>query len=485
MTQTTGSDTSRVRLGAAGAAVTLATLVTNALAYVVPVLGARRLSAADLGALATVLALGAIAAVPGFGLQIAVAAHRARWGGGGAGRLGLRTAALTGAVTLAAVPLLTVLLRLPAPLTLLLAATTFATVLAGRWLGELQGDQRFLRLAVAMAVVAAGRYGGLVVGLLLGRGPVTCLLLTTVTGLLALPILARLAAPETAGVTSPIGRGAESATPPGAVLTGPRGDEPGAGETGGVVPRRLGARQVTTACAATLAMLTISYADLILARQLLPAADSGAYAVGSVLTKGALWAPQVVTLLVLPRLARGDRRARLVALALIMACGAALVLAATIGGELAFRLAGGAGYLHLADTAPIFAATGALYAVVFMLVNDRVATGARWPAAPLWVATAGLAAATALIAPRTVTGVLSCALIAATVTAAAMVWLVFRPGRPTHAINIGNLRPTWMRGSQRTRTTLSDQPGAVTRQTGVDDDSAGTQAPRAPSRWLP
>ncbi len=78
MPQTTSRDVARVRLGAAGAAVTVATVVTNALAYVVPMLGARRLTAADLGALATVLALAAIAAVPGFGLQIAVAAHRAR-----------------------------------------------------------------------------------------------------------------------------------------------------------------------------------------------------------------------------------------------------------------------------------------------------------------------------------------------------------------------------------------------------------------------
>ncbi|MDG4794482.1 polysaccharide biosynthesis protein [Micromonospora sp. WMMD1082] len=409
MTQTTGRDAARVRLGAAGAAVTIATLVTNSLAYVVPVLGARRLSAADLGALATVLALAAIAAVPGFGLQIAVAAHRARWGGGGAARLGLRTAALTAVLTLAAAPVLTMALRLPHTLTLLLPATTFATVLAGRWLGELQGDQRFLRLAAAMTVLAAGRYGGLVVGLLLGRGPVACLLLATLTGLLALPVLARLAAPTRA-----------------APLAVRRGTPVPAG-TG--VPRRLGARQVMTACGATLAMLTISYADLILARQLLPAAGSGAYAVGSVLTKGALWAPQVVTLLVLPRLARGDRRARLVALTLILACGAVLVAAATVGGELAFRLAGGVDYLHLAGSAPLFAATGALYAVVFMLVNDRVATGARWPAAPLWLATVGLAGAAALIAPRTVTGVLSCALAAAAVTTVTMAWLAFRPAR--------------------------------------------------------
>ncbi|WP_432051052.1 polysaccharide biosynthesis protein [Verrucosispora sp. NA02020] len=403
MTRTTGKDATTVRFGAAGAAVTVATLATNALAYVVPVLGARRLSAADLGALATVLALAAIAAVPGFGLQIAVAAHRARRGGGGEASLALRTATCTAAATLAAAPVLSVVLRLPVTLSLLLAATTFATVLSGRWLGELQGDQRFLRLAAAMTVLAAGRYGGLVVGLLAGRGPVVCLLLGTLTGLLAIPVLARLAAPSL-GVTPP-------SAPAGVTGSG-----------------RLGGRQVTTACVATLAMLTISYADLLLARQLLPAADSGAYAVGAVLTKGALWAPQVVTLLVLPRLARHDRRARVVALGLILACGAVLVAAAAIGGETAFQLAGGADYRHLAGLAPLFAATGALYAVVFMLVNDRVATVARWPALPLWVASAVLAVAATLIAPRTVTGVLSYALATAAGTALVMGWLVFRRG---------------------------------------------------------
>nr|WP_201748868.1 polysaccharide biosynthesis protein [Micromonospora acroterricola] len=413
MTQTRGTDTGGRRLGAAGAAVMLATTLTNALAYAVPVLGARQLTAADLGALATALALAAIAAVPGFGLQIAIAAHRARHGTTNTTRLALLTATFTTGLTAAAAPLLAPALRLSLALTLLLAASTFATVLAGRWLGELQGDQRFLRLSGAMTVLAAGRYGGLVVGLLLNRGPVGCLLLGTLTGFLVLPLLARIASPA-------------RATPLAHVLAGPVAERP---TSAGGPDRLLTGPQVMTACAATLAMLVISYADLLLARQLLPATGSGGYAVGSVLTKGALWAPQVVTLLVLPRLALGDRRARAVALGLILACGAVLVAASAVAGELAFRLVGGADYLHLAGEAPLFAATGALYAVVFMLVNDRVATGARWPSAPLWVATAGLVAAALLVAPRTVEGVLSCALVTAALTAAVLSWLAFRPTR--------------------------------------------------------
>ena len=48
-------------------------------------------------------------------------------------------------------------------------------------------------------------------------------------------------------------------------------------------------------------MFLISNADLIAARYLLTPVAAGGYAVLSVLTKGALWAPQVITVLALPR----------------------------------------------------------------------------------------------------------------------------------------------------------------------------------------
>ncbi|WP_199489162.1 hypothetical protein [Micromonospora craniellae] len=55
-----------------------------------------------------------------------------------------------------------------------------------------------------------------------------------------------------------------------------------------------------------------------------------------------------------------------------------------------------------------------------------MATATRRPALPLWVASAVLAVAATLIAPRTVTGVLSCALATAAATALIMGWLAFR-----------------------------------------------------------
>ncbi len=87
--------------------------MTNALGYLVPVLGARQLSAADLGALATVLAIAAIAGVPGMGLQIAVAVHRARQPGAANGRIGWLTAAVCAGAVIVLTPVAGALLDLP------------------------------------------------------------------------------------------------------------------------------------------------------------------------------------------------------------------------------------------------------------------------------------------------------------------------------------------------------------------------------------
>ncbi|BCL16713.1 polysaccharide biosynthesis protein [Micromonospora sagamiensis] len=384
----------RRRIGVSGAAVAVAGAAANALGYLVPVLGARQLSPGDLGALATVLAIAAIAGVPGVGLQIAVAIQRARAPGAASGRIGWLTAAGCAGAVVVLTPVSSALLDLPPAVTLLLAVHTGAVVAAGRWLGELQGDERFLRLALGMAVLAAGRYGGLIVGLLLGAGLSGSVLAGTAVALLVPPVLAHLA-------RSP------------------------AGVAGG---HRVTARQVLTAGSATLAMLVVSYADLILARHLLPADASGGYAVGTVLTKGALWAPQVVTVLALPRLAQGDRRALTTAVGLVTGCGAVLVAASALAGGLAFRLAGGADYVGLGRHAPVFAVTGALYALVFVLVNAKVAAGTRWPSAPLWAVTVGLVVVAEWVVPHTFTAMMWCAAGTAAVALASTVLATRRGG---------------------------------------------------------
>ncbi len=371
-------------IGAAGIAVTAAGVLANLLAYVVPVVGARVLTPADLSALATLLAMTAIAGVAGTGLQIAVAVHRARYGPAPATRSALLTVAVTAGGLLVALPVAVLVLRLPALATVLAGISTIGVVAAGRWLGEMQGDQRFLPLAAGLAILAGGRYGGVVAGLALGAGLTTSLLIGAATAILVLPVLH--------------------------VLARQPGEVPGGSP--------LTTRAVLTAGGATLAMLVVSYADLLLARRFLPLDASGGYAVGTVLTKGALWAPQVVTVLALPRLAQGNTRTLRLALALVGACGVALTAAAAVAGGLAFRLAGGPGYEDLGRYAPVFAATGALYGLVFVLVNAQVAAGARWPSGPLWAVTAIFVVVAWLVLPHTLAGIALGALGAAAAASA-------------------------------------------------------------------
>ncbi|NHO85199.1 MULTISPECIES: polysaccharide biosynthesis protein [unclassified Micromonospora] len=397
MTETTAGPGAS-RLGTAGAAVAVAAMATNGLAYLLPMLGARYLPVEELSVLATTLALVAIAGVAGVGLQMAVAVHRARHPGAPTHRVSLVTTAVAGGAVVVAAPLMITGLRLSSTVVALVAGTTVAVVLAARWLGELQGEQRFVRLAWAMGVVALGRYGGMIVALVLDADVVVTLLAGMLTAWLVLPALAWIARPD-----RPVGND---------------------------VAATMRIRQVASAGTAALAMLAVSYADLIFARQLLSPADSGAYAVGTVLTKGALWAPQVIVVLALPRLAVGDNRVRTVVLAIVAGCGVVLVAASALAGGFAFRLVGGEDYTSLGRYAPFFAATGALYALIFAAVNAKIAAGARWPSAPLWVAAAVLAVLTTTVAPRTFQGIMWCALATAAGTALVMVFSPPRASRP-------------------------------------------------------
>ncbi len=377
------------RLGPAGAAVAVAGIVVNALGYAVPVLGARTLSAADLSALAAILALGAIATVPGLGLQAALAVRWARHGlVANANRATAATLAATVGALLVATPAIVIALHLAPVLPALLIVTTAAVVVASRYLGELQGEQRFGGLAVGIVLLAVARYGGVIVGLAAGAGVTVSLVAGAAVAWLVVPFLALVAwrgRPATAG-------------------DGPAVVRP---------------RDIAAAGGATLAMLVVSYADLIVARGLLPAAESGAYAVGAVLTKGALWAPQVVTILALPRLAQGHRRTLVGALLVISTCAAALIGAAAVAGGLAMGLAGGPAYTHLGGYAPAFAAVGGLYSICFLFVNAEIAGRVRWPGAPLWLALAGFAAATQLLPAPSLGQILTCSVATAAVAAAA------------------------------------------------------------------
>lgn len=386
----------------AGAVVAAASVSVNALAFVVPVLAARRLSADDLSALAALLALSAVTSVVGVGLQTALAVRWAKQDTvGGAGRVSMVTAAATAGALLLATPVLSVTLNLPAVQPMLLAVLTFPVVLAGRWLGELQGRRRYSRLAGGLMLLGLGRFGGMLAALLAGAGVTASLAVGAVGAFGSVVAIAALAGH---GPRHLLNRWSHRNRP------APAGEQ----------PERVDWREVLRASGAAIAMLAVSYGDLLLARAVLPDVEAGAYAVGSILTKGAIWAPSALTVLALPAFAQARRNAVPITLACTAACGVLLVGASALFGELAVGLAGGKEYTHLAPYAAGFAIVGALYALVYVFVNAEIAALARRPALWLWLGLAGLGTAVAIVRPTTVGGVLVLSMITATATTAAM-----------------------------------------------------------------
>ena len=390
-------------LGRAGLAVTAANVAANLLAYLAPVLGARRLDPAGLGALAAALALVAIATMPGVGLQTAAAVAVARSGARvPVARPAWLTALACGGAVLAGTPVLAAALRLPLAVPPLLAAMTVPAVLAGWPLGVLQGSERFGRLAAGTVLLAAGRYAGVLAGLAAGTGPAGAFALGALVAWLLPPALWWLL------------RSSPAETPAEPVTTAPAG--------------ALRGRAVFAAASASLAILVASYADLILARRLLPPGESGAYAVGAVLTRAALWAPQVITIVALPRLVRGGAVLR-IGLALVAAAGAVLAGGAALTGDRLVRAVGGTRYAGLGGLAPYFVLVGALYAVTVFLINALIADGARRPAVGVWAVIAVLVVVVAAVRPDTVGHLLACAAGAAAASALATGAAVWRRQR--------------------------------------------------------
>ncbi|GAA0219474.1 polysaccharide biosynthesis protein [Cryptosporangium japonicum] len=345
--------TTAARFAAGATLVAVAAMAANVLAYGLRLGGNWLLDTDENGALGALIALLTVSSVLQVGTQT-VAAVRTAKGDSDPERLvtiGVRLSLASSAVLLAASPVLVAVLHLPSlwPAVALAAAVGPLNAI-GIHMGLLQGSERFGRLAVVTAVAAVGRSGGGLIGLLIGRSAFWTLLGVAVGGALALVAAYVLSRP----VRRASGAGA---------------------------PR---IAEVLGACSAMLAMLALVNADLLLARAVLPAEVSGEYAVGAILSNAAYWAPQVVAVVALPRLAQGQRRALVVGALVVGTTGLIGVLATLVAGDLAVSVAGKGDYAGLADEAWLFAAAGAGWALVNLFLTARIAAGSRWVAAPLW-----------------------------------------------------------------------------------------------------
>ncbi len=339
------SRSARERLARAGLVVAPATLLANVLGYAFSVVGARGLGPAEFGALGALLGLVLVGSVPGLALQAVVARrvavanrHDRQKVVDSLARVAVGVALATGVATAVLAPALGGYLRTGTTGVLWLAASLVPLTLVSAQQGALQGEERFTRLASLFVAAAGLRLLGGGLAVVAGGGP-SAVLAGTALGSLAAAVVGRVLLP---------------------VRTG-RG-------TGRSV-RRAVLPELGTVVVGLLAFVLVSNLDILLARRYLGADQAGLYAVGSVFTKGALWAPQAVVVLVFPRLSRaGGGRVLAGATAGVTALGVVLVSAvALIGGPLV-RLVFGDSYAELGERAWWFTALGALLALGQLLV---------------------------------------------------------------------------------------------------------------------
>lgn len=330
----------------------------NIATYGFTILAARVLGPVDYGALAAVMGLLMVVNVLSLGLQATgarrVAADPAHRHSIEAGVLSAsyRSALVLGLLCLAATPLVTRLLRLDDLLTVaLLAVTVVPLTVMGGQAGILQGEQRWLPLALIYLATGVGRlvFGGVAMGVrpdALGAmaGVAAGAFLPTVAGWFAIRHPSRDVAP---------------------------GESTGSSEaaTGGLF------REIGHNSHALLAFFALSNADVVLARGVLDERDAGLYAAGLIMTKAVLFLPQFVVVVAFPSMSRSEARrsAQLKGLGTVLAIGAGTTVGVLVLSSLAVVFVGGEAYAEIEGQLWAFAALGTLLALLQIMVYDLLA----------------------------------------------------------------------------------------------------------------
>jgi O-antigen/teichoic acid export membrane protein len=358
--------------------------VANALAYVLTVIAARALTPAEFGAFSALLALIIVGNVAALAIQATVAREIARRAETGDTVVsGLVIAGVVGAALLAAAPAVTAFLSLSSAGAAVAAAAAITAMAAtGPALGTIQGNERFHALGAAVGGQAALRVAGGLVGLAVSP--------TAASALAGMAIGVTVAGVGTWLLARPPLKGGVGIRP--AFLT------------------TLGAGGLL------LGFVVMTNADVVLARHVLTAEDSGFYGVGAIFTKIAFWLPQFVPLMAFPALADPDRRKGAMRLGLlaVAGCGAVLVAATALFARPAVTAVAGSQYEGLATWVPGFTALGAIFAIAQLLVYAHLAAGDRPTTAVVWIVLVAYIIVVEMTA-TTVLGVLAPALAAATI----------------------------------------------------------------------
>lgn len=354
--------------------------VMNVSTYAFTIIAARLLGPSEYGALAAVMGLLLVVNVVSLGLQ-ATGARRVSAVPENLDRIEAdilaatyKSALAVGIVCLAAVPVVSALLRLDSWLTAgMIALTGVPLTVMGGQAGILQGERRWLPLA------------GIYIGMGLGR--------------VAFGTVSMLVEPDTLGAMTGVAVGAVVPVVVGSAAlrhrsrTGSPEDrtdgEPAAGRSRRVL------RELAHNSHALLAFFALSNVDVVIARVTLSDHQAGLYAGGLILAKAVLFLPQFVVVIAFPSMAAAGARTSMTlkALAIILGIGVAATLFAWLLSGLAVEFIGGSAYSALASKIWVFAALGTIWSMIQLLVYNVLARQNKRAVGVVW---AGLVALVAL-----------------------------------------------------------------------------------------
>lgn len=348
--------------------------VQNLSAYGFTIIAARLLGPRQYGALAAVMGLLLVVNVVSLALQ-ATGARRVSASPEDRDRIEAdmltatyKSALAVGLICLLSVPLVTAVLRLDDPLVAgMIALTAVPLTVMGGQAGILQGERRWLSLALIYLGMGLGRLVFGTIGLLLERDTLGAM--TGVAVGAVIPVLVGSAALRRR--TGTVARAAAAESAPGR-------------------SRRV-IRELFHNSHALLAFFALSNVDVILARVLLDDVHSGLYAGGLILAKAVLFLPQFVVVVAFPSMSASDARIGMLlrALGTVLAIGLAATVFAWLFPRLAVGFIGGDAYSALSTMIWAFAAVGTVWAMIQLLVYNVVARQNKGAVAVVW---AGLVA---------------------------------------------------------------------------------------------
>ena len=348
---------------AGGTLVAAGMMTMNVTTYAFNVLAARVLAPQDFGALTALFGIILVGSVGSLGLQavtarrIAVAPESQDEIVASIMRLSVEIAVLVGLAVASTSWLLTPSLTLGSYWAVVLCGAALVPMtLMGTLSGIAQGTSRWGSLTAVYVGNGLGRLVGGTVGLIVSPTPTAAMIGIAI------------------GAWTPVIAGAPML----------REWHLGSG-TGRA--RRAMLRESFLSTHALLAFFALSNMDSLIARHRFDLHESGLYASGLILAKAAFFFPQFVSVVVFPALARArTHHARVRAIALVGGFGALAVAGTAVLPQWALVLVGGHEYRAITDRLWMFALSGSLLALVYLLVFDALARHAHGVVVLVWTA---------------------------------------------------------------------------------------------------